>query len=121
MRNTMKTLAMALCLTALFVGTTLQAQENGKREHKGERQNALYEKLDLSDDQKAKFTEIQKQYRAQISEVRNQGRSPETRKKIQSLYTQQDAEVKELLTEEQFAIYEKSKRKGRRSKSGTGN
>ena len=109
---------MALCATALFAGTTLQAQENEKREHKGERQTELFEKLDLSDDQKVKFTEIQKQYRAEISELRDQGRSKETREKIQSLNVQKDAEMKQLLTEEQYAIYETSKRKGRRSKSG---
>ncbi len=114
MRSTLTIFVAILCLTAFSTSATLQAQDSGRS---GERQTELFKKLGLSEDQKAKFTDIQNKYSSDISELRSQGRSSGNREQMQVLVAQKDAEIKQILTDEQFEIYTASNKRGGRSKS----
>ncbi len=71
------------------------------------RQEMLAE-LNLSEEQNTKFDEIQKKYRQQLQELRdnNSGDRRAMFQQARAINQDQRAEMKELLSEEQFAIYE---------------
>ncbi len=62
--------------------------------------------LDLSEEQQPEFEAITKKYAAQMQEVKDGGGSKMQKlKKVKSIRKEKDAEMEELLTEEQFEVY----------------
>lgn len=64
--------------------------------------------LNLTEDQKTSFDAIVEKYRTQMQEVRqnNQGDFRAMRKEMGAIREGQEKELKEVLTEEQFEVYE---------------
>ncbi|MEZ5044823.1 MAG: hypothetical protein R2828_33305 [Saprospiraceae bacterium] len=69
----------------------------------------LVAELGLNEDQKVEFEAINAKYRQQMQTMREQanGDFASMRPKMQEMRTAQNAEIKQILTEEQFAKYEK--------------
>ena len=62
--------------------------------------------LDLSEDQKPKFEAITKKYAEQIKAVKDgDGRKLQKYKKVKSIRENKDAEMKTLLSKDQYNIY----------------
>lgn len=72
-------------------------------------QAVLLEKLGLSPEQTTAFKAIQEKFMQQASELRNSsgGDFAAMREKMQGLRSEQEAGLKQLLTPEQFEIYQK--------------
>lgn len=90
-----------------------QTQPQGQNQNPGNRmadqQAVLLQKLGLSPEQETAFKAIQEKFMQQASELRNSsgGDFAAMREKMQSLRTEQEAGLKQLLTPEQFEIYQK--------------
>ena len=62
--------------------------------------------LDLSEDQRPKFEEITKKYAKQMKAVKDNGGRPMSKyKKVKSIRKNKDAEMKKLLSKDQFKGY----------------
>jgi len=62
--------------------------------------------LDLSEEQKPKFEEITKKYAKQMKAVKeNSGRRMSKFKKVKSIRKNKDAEMKTLLSKDQYKVY----------------
>jgi len=62
--------------------------------------------LDLSDDQRPKFEAMTKKYAEQMQTVKNgDGRKLQKYKKVKSIRKNKDAEMKALLSKDQYKIY----------------
>ena len=123
MKFTKNVFAAALIL--IFTTSGLLAQEElqpelKKRAH--HRMEKTAEKLGLTDDQKTAFQEINKKYKEKAKAIKEQTESREELAELIYLNrTAKTAEIKELLTPEQYAIYDKvdknrKRRKGKRGK-----
>ncbi len=122
MKITGKILITALAL--IFVSVTLPAQEEGLDESKKrveKRMEKVAEKLNLTEEQRTTFSEIHKKYRGKAKGIKEQTQS---RVELMDLiYENKKArisEIKEILTPEQYAIYDKvdENRRGRKKKHG---
>ena len=111
-------------LTLIFATTGLFAQEEMKPEFKKRANHQLEkaaEKLDLSETQKTAFAEIHKKYRAKAKALKGQTDSREELGDLMHASRKaKTAEIKALLTPDQYAIFDKvdEKRKGKKSKKG---
>lgn len=114
----MSLFAMAL----LFVGVNLNAQGRGQRpspptaEERAKQLEDLATKLELTAEQKAKFTELEEQFYTEAQELRKSGDRSTMRDKMTALRDKRTEAVKELLSEEQFKKWEdiqKAQRQGR--------
>jgi hypothetical protein len=110
----MKSLKILSLFFALFlIGTnTIFAQSraaNLTEEQKEEVKNNLEEyaaALDLSEDQRPKFEEITKKYAKQMIDVKESGgRRMSKYKKVKSIRKNKDAEMKTLLSKDQYKVY----------------
>jgi len=116
-------------LTLIFATTGLFAQEEMKPELKkraNHRIEKTAEKLGLSDDQKTAFTEIQTAYAEKAKAIKAQTDSrEELADLIYANRKAKTAEIKELLTPEQYATFDKvgkkGKGKGKKGKKGKRN
>ncbi len=62
--------------------------------------------LDLSEEQKPKFEEITKKYAKQMKAVKDSGGRPMSKfKKVKSIRKNKDAEMKQLLSKDQYKVY----------------
>ena len=62
--------------------------------------------LHLSEEQKPKFEEITKKYAKQMKAVKDSGGRPMSKyKKVQSIRKNKDAEMKTLLSKDQYKVY----------------
>jgi len=110
----MKLLKVFSLLFALFlIGTnTTFAQSRANdlsKEQKEEIKKNIEEyasALDLSEDQRPKFEEITKKYAKQMIAVKDSsGRRMSKYKKVKSIRKNKDAEMKRLLSKDQFKVY----------------
>ena len=93
---------------------TVETQRNsprapGERGTRGaEQRQAMMEQLALSEEQTVKFNEIEDGFRKKMQDMRSQsqgGFSEEMRANMMKLREERDADMKEILTEEQYAKY----------------
>lgn len=77
--------------------------------------------LHLSETQKPKFEEITKKYAKQMKAVKNSGGRPMSKfEKVKSIRKNKDAEMKSLLSKDQYKVYlekQEEKMKERRNKN----
>lgn len=113
----------AFTLFALvFYSFNLSAQHpEGKHHgHRGEMMEKMINSIDnLSDEQKSQIRELHKNMKPKMEVIRNDESlsREEKRKKMMSLRDEMDAEMKKILTEEQYQQLE-AKRKEMRKKRG---
>ena len=116
MKNTIKMITIVLWIVSFSTSTEIRAQ---RMQQNGEvKMDDLIKKLNLTEEQTTKFIQIQEEYKSEISDLRSQGKNAGTREKIESINAKKDTEIKQILTEAQFVIYEASERKEQSSKSG---
>ena len=106
-----KTLALFFALFLIGTNITCAQSKTAKltEEQKEEVTNNLEEyavALDLSEDQRPKFEEITIKYAEQIIAVKNGGgRKLQKYKKVKSIRENKDAEMKILLSKDQYKVY----------------
>lgn len=82
-----------------------------ERLKKLEHLKASFEKLDLSEEQQPKFKEITKKYALQMITLKSSDQSKTTKqKKFKSIIDAKNKEMKDLLSPEQYKIYEKNQK-----------
>ena len=104
---------LSLFFALFFIGiNTSYAQskaDNLTEQQKEEIQKNLEEyaaALDLSEDQRLKFEEITKKYAKQMIAVKDSGASRMSKyKKVKSIRKNKDAEMKTLLSKDQYKVY----------------
>lgn len=104
----MKNLKITLFLTILFSinCTLLQAQQNDKKAEMIAEMKVAKEKLALSDTQEITFKEVTKKYGLKMKNVKDSDASKRDKfKNIKSLRDEKNAEMKTLLSEEQYKAY----------------
>ena len=96
----------------LFVANTTFAQSRAtdlSEEQKEEIRNNIEEyavALDLSEDQRPQFEEITKKYAQQMKAVKDGGgRRMDKFKKVKAIRDSKDAEMKSLLSKDQYRVY----------------
>lgn len=107
----MKTVRIAIAAVALLFAAGAQAQELRKTEArremsakmKQEREN-FNEMLKLTPEQQAKMKDIRMKYAGKTRELRNTEKA-ERRKKTLELHDQREAEIKAVLTADQYKSY----------------
>ncbi len=73
-----------------------------------------FESLNLNDDQKTQFKEINEKYRLKLESIRNSNKTRLAKFQIlQTLSKEKDAEMKLLLNEDQFKIYKTYQKQSR--------
>ena len=106
-----KTLALFFALFLIGTNITSAQSKTAKltEEQKEEVTNNLEEyavALDLSEDQRPKFEEITIKYAEQMIAVKNGGgRKLQKYKKVKSIRENKDAEMKILLSKDQYKVY----------------
>jgi hypothetical protein len=95
----------------------IEAQYNANQEKRERRQErkAFMEKMNLNEDQKQEMKAIKESYGEKFEKIRAEGRSPETRKKLEALREAQNKEVKSVLNEEQYELYMEMQEKRRQN------
>jgi len=105
----MKQLVLTLILIITYSTVKAQSKEFSEEQiTQIEEQLTIYnDKLNLSDEQKPKFEEITKRYAGQMLELKNSDKGRMTKfKEFKSIRSSKNAEMKKLLTEEQYAEFE---------------
>lgn len=107
--------------------TARQGQNRGDRQRpqRGDRQaqmEALYSKLQLSDQQKAQMEVIQNKYSQEMEQNRPSRGGDRTamREKMQSIRDRQNTEIKGVLTDSQYNIYEQEMKAMQPERGGRG-
>lgn len=134
MKVTRISLLTVLLAGAIFAGVPAshaqeakEGKEAPKREGRGGGAEAMKERLDkmaqdlkLTEEQKKKAGEALKAQSEKMRELRAQGGTPEdNREKFRALREENDKKMKEILTAEQYAKWEKDRPQGR-GKGGPG-
>ncbi|MEP0133715.1 MAG: hypothetical protein ABJJ25_15740 [Eudoraea sp.] len=116
----MTRIKIVLCITGLLIFSNIKAQELSKEERKveifsSEEKDNLQlwfndevKRMDLNEEEMSQYSSIIVYYVAKIARLddKDKGYSEERfKKELNSLLTKQDAELKELLTPEQFEIH----------------
>lgn len=113
--RTIKTLTM---LVLLLMATLTQAQDKKLSEAQKEEMKAnlevYFEKLALSEEQKASYQEIATKYGEQTKLIKESGLSKEEKlNEIKRIQSDKDNEMKGLLSEEQYQVYLDNKQQQR--------
>ena len=100
-----------------------QERKKGDREKMKAEYEAMLDSLNLTDQQKEDVEFVNTKYRAQMQQIRqnNEGDREAMRSEMMDLREKQNAELKEIFTEEQFTEYQKwqnEMRKQRRKRGG---
>ena len=101
-----------------FLGKFISAFEERRKQQMA----ALVEQLNLTEEQKAKFDDINEFYRNKFQEIRNnnQGDRQSMREAIMQIREEQDIELEALLTPEQYQTYKKFQEEQRQNRRGRG-
>jgi len=111
MMNLLKILSMYFAFFLFGTNTTIaQTRANDLSEEQKEEIKKNLEEyaaaLDLSEDQRPKFEEITKKYAKQMIAVKDGGgRRMSKYKKVKSIRKNKDAEMKKLLSKDQYKVY----------------
>jgi tRNA U34 5-carboxymethylaminomethyl modifying enzyme MnmG/GidA len=102
-------LFFALCLIGTNTTFAQSRTTNLTEEQKEEIKKNIEEysaALHLSEEQKPKFEEITKKYAKQMKAVKDSGGRPMSKfKKVKSIRKNKDAEMKQLLSKDQYKVY----------------
>ena len=120
------TLVNCLSNTNLAAQTPDETQKKEQNKEKMEQRqaayNAMLDSLQLTDQQREDVDFINIKYKAQMQQIRqsSDGDRETMRPKMMALRDKQNAELKEVFNEEQFAEYQKwqKENRGRRGKGG---
>jgi len=121
---------LLLCFSCNKKTTTVTTMNQSPEERRGPRgsggdgdrreahQAEMMAQLNLSDAQKVKFDEIQDKYKDRMMTVRNSnnGDREGMRETMMKMRNEQTAEVKKILTSDQFAVYQKLQEQRRRQR-----
>ena len=111
MMKLLKVLSMSFALIIIGISTTIaQSRANNLSEEQKEEIKRNLEEyataLSLSDDQRPIFEEITKKYAKQLIAVKDGGgRRMSKYKKVKSIRKNKDAEMKKLLSKDQYKVY----------------
>lgn len=118
---------IGLCLVILLGSTSLFARDNKRMEHKkvdpAARCERMITELKLDEKQAVEFRKVQQAFMEQAQKEREAANADreQRREKMKTLRDKQNAQVKKILTDEQYKQYlEKQERKGNRSRGGHG-
>ena len=109
--NLLKSMSLFFALCLIGTNTTFAQSRaaNLTEEQKEEMKKNLEAyavALDLSEEQKPKFEEITKKYAKQMKAVKDSsGRRMSKFKKVKSIRKNKDAEMKDLLSKDQYKVY----------------
>ena len=109
--KSLKILSLFFALFLIGTNTTFaQSRANDLSEEQKEEIKKNLEEyataLDLTEDQRPKFAEITKRYAKQMKAVKdNGGRRMSKFKKVKSIRKNKDAEMKTLLSKDQYKVY----------------
>ncbi len=101
----------ALFVALLLIGTNISFAQSSnlsdeQKEEMAKSMEEFFTALDLSDEQKVEFEEISKKYAEQMQAVKEGGgRMLQKQQKIKSIRKEKNAEMKELLSADQYEIY----------------
>lgn len=98
-------------ITLIFFTSSAMTQESkltdAQKAKFKEHLKESFEKLDLSEEQKQKFKEITKKYALQMKTLKTSGQSKPTKiEEFKSIIGSKNKEVKVLLSDEQYIVYE---------------
>ena len=114
--NLLKILSLFFALLLIGTNTTFAQSRatNFTEEQKEEIKKNLEEysaALNLSEEQKPKFEEITKKYAKQMKAVKDSGgRRMSKYKKVKSIRKNKDAEMKPLLSKDQYKVYKEKQK-----------
>lgn len=113
-----KIISAALSITLLVGAAQAQTTGKGDRQHRGERKEMTYKKLNLTADQKAKFQSLRDAQKKEMDALRQSGNvTQEQRKAVHEKYkTQYDA----ILTPAQREEWNKQQTTGRKGDKSMG-
>lgn len=111
MRNTIKHILVSMVVA--FISITAVAQERElNKEQKAQLETQLevyFQKLDLSEKQKPKFEEITKKYGKQMMALKESDKGRLSKyKEYKSIMNNKNREMKALLSDKQYIIFEKT-------------
>jgi hypothetical protein len=120
--NMMKKTAMAF-FSLLFLISALTVQAQNRRqisdEDRAERFEKLAANLDLTEEQKTSFQQINEKYLEDMKEVRNSSLEREERwEKMKALSNEHDEAIQGVLNEEQYAKYKELRQERVRQRQG---
>lgn len=102
---------IGLCLVVLMSSVSVFAQEGKRGDKKGgdptQRMEKMIKDLDLNEQQAADFRKIEAEYREKMKVEREQAKSDREnmREKMQTMKENRNAEIKKILTEEQYTKF----------------
>ena len=99
-----------------------QERKRGDREVMKAAYEAMLDSLNLTEQQREEVDFINSKYRAQMQQIRqnNEGDREAMRSDMMELREKQNTELKEILSEEQFAKYQKWMKENRQRRRGSG-
>lgn len=115
---------IGLFLVILISSTTVFAQSGNRQGKKGDplkRSEKMIEELKLDDKQAAEFRKVETEFRAQMEKEREAVKEDRSkmREKMSTMLSEKDAQIKKILTDEQYKLYqEKQKANGPRKGHG---
>ena len=115
---------IGLFLVILISTTTVFAQGGDRRGKKGDpskRSEKMIEELKLDDKQAVEYRKVEADFREQMKKERESVKEDreKMREKMTAMRTEKDAQIKKILTDEQYKLYkEKQKANGPRKGHG---
>lgn len=117
---------IGLFLVILISSATVFAQDGNRQGKKGDpskRSEKMIEELKLDDKQAAEYRKIEADFREKMMKDREAAKEDRAkmREKMMAMRTEKDAQIKSVLTDEQYKLYqEKQKKADRPRKKGHG-
>lgn len=117
---------IGLCLVMVLSSASLFAQDGRRADKKmdpAQRCERMISELKLNETQAADFRKIHEDFMKQAEKERAEMKAfhDEQRKKMKVMETEKDAQLKKILTDEQYKLYlEKKQSKGKKHHAGHG-
>ena len=111
-------LILSLALNAQQKRDTIHSVNKSTSESAKQKRNAIIDSLDLTKAQSKKLKAINKEFRAQLKDVKenNQLSTADRKEKNKDLLQKQEEEIRKILTADQFAKYQRLRKQYRGSK-----
>lgn len=112
---------IGLFLVILISTTTVFAQDGNRQGKKGDpskRSEKLIEELKLNDKQAADFRKVEADYREKMMKEREAVKDDRAkmREKMTTMRTEKEAQIKKILTDEQYKLYQEKLKKAEDSR-----
>ena len=107
---------IGLFLVILISSATVFAQSGNRQGKKGDpsqRSEKMIEELKLDDKQAAEFRKVEADFREQMNKERE---AEKMREKMTAMRTEKEAQIKKILTDEQYKQYQEKQKKAPRKK-----